>query len=145
MYLGKKRKQLVKELSERQGYCCDVCGQPVKLSDTFGGTEHPSVPDVFVMATFEHVVPASQGGKISEDNGTVTCFSCNSARGTMPYDIFKKIYQLFIKEYNRNHKYCARYLGRATTKIYNHVIKHGIHCESLPEGARKSLKNLRSL
>lgn len=38
--------------------------------------------------TIDHIVPSSQGGKDTPSNITVACRSCNSRKGTKPYNDF---------------------------------------------------------
>lgn len=39
------------------------------------------------MATRDHVIPKSKGGKMS----VLACYACNTARGTTEYSIFKQL------------------------------------------------------
>jgi hypothetical protein len=69
----KRRINLTKEACILQGGKCYYCGDKIHFGD--GLSPH--------RATFEHMVPASQGGDISAANCVASCSTCNSLRGTI--------------------------------------------------------------
>lgn len=44
-------------------------------------------------ATFDHVMPLSKGGYDKGKNGAISCLSCNSRKGSMLPDKFKKAFE----------------------------------------------------
>lgn len=54
----------------RDGFCCQYCGVPGKMSEL----------------TYDHVRPRSRGGKTNWENIVTACKSCNSAKGRMTCD-----------------------------------------------------------
>lgn len=69
--VGTKKLRLA--LFLRDGGCCMKCGKSMLDADP---------KDV----TFDHIQPWSQGGADTAENLVLNCRSCNSARGTKPFE-----------------------------------------------------------
>lgn len=69
-------------LSSEQNHRCAICG-----IDTY--IHNPSHRHQR-MATIEHIIPASEGGKLHKHNCLMTCIECNAARQTMDMMKFYK-------------------------------------------------------
>lgn len=48
-----------------------------------------------LMCTIDHVVPRSKGGSNCRDNLVAACHQCNTARGSLPHDIFARYVRRF--------------------------------------------------
>lgn len=63
---------LIKEVFERDGYRCGICGE---LTDTNAKVPEPRAP------TLDHIVPMSAHGPHTYSNVQCACFRCNSIKG----------------------------------------------------------------
>jgi 5-methylcytosine-specific restriction endonuclease McrA len=61
-----------REVFDRDGWCCYICGDPV-VQDVPTGTLNKAV--------VEHVIPLSKGGTHTSDNVRCACHRCNSIKG----------------------------------------------------------------
>jgi len=62
------------EAVSEQRHRCAYCGDKIKQAT----------------ATADHVMPKSKGGRTEKGNIAAACRPCNSAKGAMPVDAFKK-------------------------------------------------------
>ncbi len=69
-------------LAEMQHGLCHYCG--VKLTWDFNKKPRPKT-----LATLDHKIPTSKGGKDSMDNAVCACNGCNFRRGDISYEEFK--------------------------------------------------------
>jgi 5-methylcytosine-specific restriction endonuclease McrA len=58
--------------AEAQNHKCCYCGKPTV-----------DIPNKKNSTTLEHVIPKSQGGETSYENGAMACARCNHKRGKM--------------------------------------------------------------
>jgi len=77
--MASKAYNYTKKLARQQNNCCYYCnirftGIHVVPSDT---TE--------TLATFDHILPKSQGGIRSLENGVAACYKCNRDRGDVDF------------------------------------------------------------
>jgi 5-methylcytosine-specific restriction endonuclease McrA len=73
-----RRERLRAQLFSKQGGLCHLCGKPMKLERNRG----KGVGRWF--ATFDHVVPASEGGTSYYKNLKLAHRICNNARNSRP-------------------------------------------------------------
>lgn len=59
-----KKKRIKKQLIERYGYCCQICGEKTTKEKL----------------AIEHIIPKSSGGKNNKENLSLVCNSCNSKK-----------------------------------------------------------------
>ena len=64
----------------QKGRCC-FCKQKMFL-------DCHSAPSKSTMATWEHVIPRSKGGRDGYVNRKLSCWTCNTIRGVTPFDTF---------------------------------------------------------
>jgi len=83
----------VRKMYAAQDGKCYYCGKEMIHGVENVGTQvnHPR------LATFDHIIPASHGGKYSLSNGVCACRSCNAIRDTMDFDQFVKYYDDVIR------------------------------------------------
>lgn len=72
----------IKTIIELRGRNCCYCDIETHLAMEPGPND--------TMATKEHIVPRSKGGKDNIENLTIACYSCNTARGNKPIEVFLK-------------------------------------------------------
>ena len=80
----KQRKDLFAFIYEREGGCCTYCG--IRTRPLRRGLHR--APD---RATLDHVLPRSQGGRLTRDNLVLACAACNNERGIMDAEAFRAI------------------------------------------------------
>lgn len=68
-------------LKAQGGKCC-YCGKAI-YRRFVGGTANPGT------ATLEHLRPKSEGGTDAPDNIAIACFTCNTNRQNVPWNIYK--------------------------------------------------------
>lgn len=119
--------------SEAQNHRCCFCG---KVCWIYGLDEvHGRTQD---QATFEHVVPQSDGGKDSRSNCAMACMACNTTRGNMnAYKFFK-----LRGDVNRWMEYLidreiARQLNRKRRKAKKKEIEAKIKSQKLEKRLEK--------
>ena len=71
-----RRSKLERLWTEQRGYCC-YCG-----CSTYLGNTAPPRYHLKQRATFEHIVPQTEGGTDSYLNTVMACLACNGARGS---------------------------------------------------------------
>jgi 5-methylcytosine-specific restriction endonuclease McrA len=74
MALNSRQKRRLR-LAKAQKKRCYYCGCRMTFRISHNGALPPTA------ATFEHIIPVSQGGSSHSDNLVIACFSCNNARG----------------------------------------------------------------
>jgi 5-methylcytosine-specific restriction endonuclease McrA len=62
----------LQEIADRDGYCCQLCGDPVPMDVKCPDPQAP---------TIDHVVPFALGGNDLRANVQLAHFSCNSRKG----------------------------------------------------------------
>jgi hypothetical protein len=70
-------------LSESQNHRCAYCGV-----DTYVGHWDKGNKSERQKATFDHIIPRSEGGADTMDNMIMACIDCNSVRGSRSVDEF---------------------------------------------------------
>lgn len=78
-----KREQLRKRLFERQDGLCHLCGGPMTLL-----RKRHNVGRFF--ATFDHVLPRSDGGTAHISNLKLAHRKCNNARNSKPLELLAR-------------------------------------------------------
>ncbi len=88
------RRHVRDELRQVQGQCCAYCGRFLRLCLSqkihHAGKHFPDCE------TFDHVVPASKGGKFEPGNIALACYRCNTRKGNQPADLFQARVQLWL-------------------------------------------------
>ena len=86
-----------KKVWNKTGGHCSYCGRKMKPPISGDGTI--KVPSEYLdsMFTFDHLIPKSKGGKISDINNIIgACRKCNNLRGNESLD-FLRMKMIFIK------------------------------------------------
>lgn len=91
---------------------CFYCDNPMY---PFHYHKHPSKGpvDKRKVATQEHLKPRSQGGGNHPDNWVVACLRCNSARGTIPWELFAR----YVRRFGLDHDAPALSKRRAALQM----------------------------
>ena len=80
----KARRQLFKEQNGK----CHYCGRKTTLLSVREAKTKGKKALNRIM-TYDHIIPQVQNGVSSPKNRVGACFSCNTNRGHMPYELFK--------------------------------------------------------
>ena len=83
-----RHRKVLKEAHMKQGGLCFWCNEPTPLWWEIT-TEEFALLGKKRMATREHLIPQSAGGKHDIDNIVCACHDCNNLRGTIPINQFK--------------------------------------------------------
>ena len=90
-----------KQLYDAQNGKCGYCGTPDMFLRADVSAKY-YISHKYLMATFEHIVPDSHGGKYEIDNGVCICAQCNILRGTMPieqfFERYDELYQYLMEK-----------------------------------------------
>jgi len=83
-------------LYQRQNGLCGYCGTPdmflrSEVSKGFYIAHRP------LMATFDHVVPDCQGGKVTMENGVCACSRCNTLKADLSLEEFFEHYDELLQ------------------------------------------------
>lgn len=87
--------KLVQTMFNAQNGSCGYCGVPMFIRS--------KVPQWYLnnnkhmVATFEHIKPASEGGRYELKNGACVCARCNNLRGNLPLDEFFDRYEELLQ------------------------------------------------
>lgn len=65
-----------------------ILGQRVKIHRS--STEIGQRFVITIVGTYEHLIPKSEGGQLSNSDGVAECLKCNNARGNMPLNLWVK-------------------------------------------------------
>jgi hypothetical protein len=71
----------------QRGRCC-FCNQKMYLDCLSANSKQ-------MMATWEHVIPRSLGGRDGYQNRKLSCFQCNTIRGVVPFEQFLALRKKF--------------------------------------------------
>jgi 5-methylcytosine-specific restriction endonuclease McrA len=79
-----QRQKLFDRIFDREGRCCSYCGIETRR-------RRRGLHGAADLATLDHIVPRSQGGRICEENLVLACQSCNNERGVMDAETFRAL------------------------------------------------------
>jgi hypothetical protein len=98
---------LSKRLAKRDGLHCHYCGAALVPSFIFNRIQSGTFPnkqkyrdaanalsDGAVMATLDHMIPESLGGRLTLENAVLACELCNKQKGSLPYSEFVQMQQM---------------------------------------------------
>lgn len=88
--------KMVKTMYEAQGGLCGYCGTPAMFIRT-EVSEAYHTSHKLQMATFEHIVLDSEGGKYELENGVCICAECNTLRANRPLEEFFDNYDALLQ------------------------------------------------
>ena len=71
-------------LYENQNHCCSYCGRNTILPSDLKDSD-----DKLLMATVDHIVPLSKGGKSNGSNYVMSCDRCNNLKGDTDEETFR--------------------------------------------------------
>lgn len=78
--VGCAEKIVAREVFERDGFICHVCGEPTVFDpSTRSKTSDPRT------AELEHIIPLAEGGQHVWSNVACSCRACNRAKGTKAF------------------------------------------------------------
>lgn len=87
---------MVRQMYDAQNGKCGYCGTD-KMFIRKHVTRRYWIANKHLMATFEHIVPDSQGGMYELENGVACCQRCNTLRGNMPIEEFFEQYDELLQ------------------------------------------------
>jgi 5-methylcytosine-specific restriction endonuclease McrA len=83
---------MVRKMYNAQNGQCGYCGTPDMYIRT-DVTQYYFETHKTKFATFEHIKPASEGGRYEISNGVCVCSECNGLRANMPVEEFFDRYE----------------------------------------------------
>lgn len=108
---------------------CFWCGEFTYLRKDVDKKYHKA--NRHLVATFDHIIPASKGGTYRFDNGVCACSRCNNIRGDRDFDKFKQSCDTLIQQFhNRMSKKKERALRHKHNKAINCylIARFAIQC-----------------
>ena len=131
-----KKQKLRWRLAEEQNYRCCFCQEEMEMVFDYEDRKPPERG-----VTFEHIIPESQGGATTYQNGLASCSRCNQRRGLTPIlSFYEKMQAGFYHQSDQVHP----------ATVGNRRLKNGIivirpagykRINQLGKGAVKRIRN----
>jgi 5-methylcytosine-specific restriction endonuclease McrA len=91
--ISKLRRKLCEAQNHRCAYCGDRVIQVWEVRQIYKNYKSPSKHPK--LATLDHVIPKTHGGKADYGNSVVACKSCNEAKSSMDVDLFVRLVDIW--------------------------------------------------